>query len=84
MTNDGIVSFVQRRFGTNNGIPPNATARPPCPDWIAGDIRERSVPIESDSIISIEDHVPGPNDPQPAINGCSTSTINFAEKNNCR
>ena len=36
MATDPIVDFAQRRFGTDAGLPADATTRAPLPAWLGG------------------------------------------------
>jgi hypothetical protein len=58
MSTDPVIEFGQQAFGTDAGLPPDATARLPIPDWLAGASDEVIVPAEVDDPIRIKGRVP--------------------------
>src|SRR5881628_3271791 len=77
MPSDPIVEFAQRRFGTDAGLPAEAVARAPLPDWIAGAVGEATVPAEGDDPIRVEGRVPTPHEPEPVADGTTAETLAF-------
>lgn len=75
MPTDPVIEFVQRRFGTDAGLPTEATARVPIPDWLAGAGDEDTISVEVDDPIRVEGRVP--RGPTPAANGTTAETLAF-------
>lgn len=75
MPTDPVIEFAQRRFGTDAGLPTDATARAPIPDWLAGAGDEDTIPVEVDDPIRVEG--PVPRGPTPAANGTTVETLAF-------
>lgn len=76
MPSDPIVEFAQRHFGTD-GLPADAEARAPLPNWLPADIGGAAVPAEADHPITIEGRVPMPHEPQPTGNGTTADVLAY-------
>src|SRR5256885_4456701 len=77
MPSDPIVEFAQRSFGTDNGLPPEATRRSPVPDWLARAADEAKVRAEGDDSIRVEGRVPTPDEPDHVADGTTAEVFAF-------
>ena len=77
MSTDPVIEFAQQAFGTDAGLPADATARLPIPDWLAGAGDELIIPVEDDNPIRVEGRVPSRRGPNPVAEGTSVETLAF-------
>jgi len=77
MSIDPVIEFAQQAFGADAGLPADATARVPIPDWLDGASDEVIIPVDIDDPIRIEGRVPSRRGPNPVADGTSVETLAF-------
>lgn len=57
MANDAVIAFAQDLFGTDAGLPTNATVRAPVPEWLLGATAETVTVVDGEVTIRTEGEI---------------------------